>query len=584
MSNTTLTFEDLKSFEGVALANMIGEKWFKYHTQRTEVIARWKELRNYIFATDTNTTSNSSLPWKNKTTLPKLCQIRDNLHSNYISALFPNDDWLRWEGYSQEDSLKEKKQAIQSYISNKTRISDFRFVTSQLLYDYIDYGNAFAQVTYENSVSIDNQGNTNINYVGPRLYRISPLDIVFDPVAATFEDSFKIVRSVTTIGALVKRSKERPEDTKLADSLLRRQELVRAIGNKGFENLDKAEGFMMDGFGNYSEYLQSQVVEVLDFYGDLYNIDTNELYENRHIRVIDRMFTIVEEQIDSWTGTAPIFHVGWRLRQDNLWAMGPLENLVGMQYRIDHLENSKADAYDLAIHPPLKIKGDVESFVWGPGTEIHLDENGEVEEVLRNIQWVIAADNQIEVLEQKMEIYAGAPKEAMGVRSPGEKTAFEIQKLENAAGRIFQEKVSTFEVQLLERVLNSMLETAKRNMNAEDVVRVMDDDLGVEKFVKINKEDITASGKLRPIGARHFAAKAQLVQNLTGLANSTVWQDVKPHMSSRNLATLVEELLGLERFKLFAPERGVMEAQNVQRAVNQASEDLQMEQTQEPFA
>jgi hypothetical protein len=27
--------------------------------------------------------------------------------------------------------------------------------------------------------------------------------------------------------------------------------------------------------------------------------------------------------------------------------MGPLDNLVGLQYRIDHLENAKADALDL---------------------------------------------------------------------------------------------------------------------------------------------------------------------------------------------------------------------------------------------
>ena len=76
-------------------AKYIANTWFNFNSQRFSKIADWKELRNYIFATDTRTTSNQTLPWKNSTTLPKLCQIRDNLHSNYISALFPNDDWLR---------------------------------------------------------------------------------------------------------------------------------------------------------------------------------------------------------------------------------------------------------------------------------------------------------------------------------------------------------------------------------------------------------------------------------------------------------------------------------------------------------
>ena len=76
-------------------AAWVSNLWTAFNNQRREKIEEWKELRNYVFATDTTTTANQTLPWKNSTTLPKLCQIRDNLHSNYLSALFPNDDWLR---------------------------------------------------------------------------------------------------------------------------------------------------------------------------------------------------------------------------------------------------------------------------------------------------------------------------------------------------------------------------------------------------------------------------------------------------------------------------------------------------------
>lgn len=34
---------------------------------------------------------------------------------------------------------------------------------------------------------------------------------------------------------------------------------------------------------------------------------------------------------------------------------------------------------------------------------------------------VISADNAIALYENKMEEYAGAPKQAMGIRTPGEK-------------------------------------------------------------------------------------------------------------------------------------------------------------------
>ena len=570
--------ETLSAFGRDNEAKFIGLTWFNYNAQRQPLRDGWKELRNYIFATDTSTTTNKALPWKNSTTLPKLCQIRDNLHSNYISALFPNDDWLKWEGYSLNDATKSKVDAIEAYMANKTRESHFRSEVSKLVYDYIDYGNCFATVDYEASYILDTFGNKVIDYIGPRIRRISPIDIVFNPLANTFKDSFKIIRSLKTIGELRIMAEDEPDNAYLKEALAKRDHLMSRLNAVGIEEGDKDEGFQMDGFGNYNEYLQSGFVEVLDFYGDMHNQTTGELQRGRVITVIDRMWVIRNDAIPSWTGSAPIYHCGWRNRPDNLWAMGPLENLVGMQYRIDHLENLKADAMDLAVLPPLMIKGEVEEFVWGPGSEIHIDENGDVQELAKNVQWVIQAENAINLLEQRMEMYAGAPREAMGIRTAGEKTAFEVQQLQNAAGRIFQEKINTFEMEMLERVLNAMLEVSKRNLDRQDVVRVMDDDIGVQQFLTITKEDITASGKLRPIGARHFAAQSQLIQNITGIWNTNLAALIAPHTSGKQMAKLIEDALGLKRYDLFAPNVAIFEQQETSRLANQAAEDLQVEQ------
>jgi len=561
------------------LAKFIAMTWFDYNSQRQEKISLWKEVRNYVFATDTTTTTNKSLPWKNSTTLPKLCQIRDNLHSNYISALFPNDDWLKWEAYSRQDAEKKKTIAIEAYMSNKTRESHFRQEISKLLYDYIDYGNAFATVDYEASFVTNSHDEKIPDYIGPRARRISPLDIVFNPIAGSFKDSWKIIRKLIGKGDLMMMAQDEPENQYLQNAIKQRDLLCKNSGSFGIEDFDKSEGFQVDGFGNYQAYLGSNYVELLEFYGDTFDEDTHKLYRGHKIVIIDRMWVIENKPFDTWLGHAPIYHVGWRSRPDNLWAMGPLENLVGMQYRIDHLENLRADAMDLAVLPPLVIKGEVEEFEYKPNAEIHIDENGEVTELAKNAQWVIVAENNIDKLEMRMEQYAGAPREAMGIRSPGEKTMFEVQQLQNAAGRIFQEKTNVFEIELLERILNGMFEVAKRNLDREDVIKVVDDDLGVVQFMSITKDDITASGKLRAIGARHFGAQAQLVQNLVGLSNTPVWQQISPHISTKNLAALVEEVMGLNKYTLFSPNVAVLEQQETTRMANQASEDLQMEQS-----
>lgn len=554
--------------------------WDRFHQQRRGKIDEWKELRDYIFATDTTTTTNRFLPWKNSTTIPKLCQIRDNLHSNYMSALFPNDKWMKWQAADQDSATKQKAQTIEAYLENKTRLGHFQTEMSKLLYDYIDYGNAIATVTYEAN-SHELNGEKIAEYVGPRVYRVSPLDIVFNPLATSFDESFKIVRSIKTTGDLAKLAKSSPDQAFWQKALDNRDEVRKACAGYSVEDWDKYEGFQVDGFGNMYEYYMSDYIEVLEFYGDWYDVSKGELHENVHIIVTDRKTMVHKEPIPNWFGTSPFYHVGWRFRSDNLWAMGPLDNLVGMQYRMDHLENLKADAMDLAVHPMLKVKGEVEEWDWKPGGAIFLDSgDGDVQEFGMNLNGIITANNELNLLEQRMEMYAGAPREAMGIRSPGEKTAFEVQQLQNAGGRIFQEKITNFEIELVEPVLNSMLETSRRNMDGSDIIRVFDDEFGADMFESVTKMDITANGRIRPIGARHFAKQAQDLQNLMGVFNNPqVAQMIAPHVSAINLTSFIEDVTGLAAYEIFSPNVAVGENQETARQAGQAQEDLNVAQS-----
>lgn len=562
--------------EGDILAENISELFNNWGNQRQFWLDEQREKRNFLFATDTTKTSNSDLPWKNSTTLPKLTQIRDNLHANYMAALFPNDQWLKWEAYTQDAALKEKRDAIEAYMSNKVRESRLREVTSKLIYDYIDYGNAFCEVIFVNETKEDAEtGELIPGYIGPKLVRISPLDIIFNPTADSFENTPKIRRVVKTFGELLLERQENPEAGWIDEALKKSEAIRNMAGSFTDDDFDKSDGYMIDGFGTLKQYYQSNFVEILELTGDIYDPDTETFLKDHVITVIDRRFIVRKQIMPTWLSKGTMYHVGWRLRPDNLYAMGPLDNLVGMQYRIDHLENLKADVFDFIAFPPLKIIGEVKEFTWQPGEEIHIDEAGDVQMLIPDTT-ALNADFQINLLQQQMEEFAGAPKEAMGIRTPGEKTAFEVQSLQNAAGRIFQEKIVTFEM-MLEKALNAMLEVGRRNLEGSDTVRVLDDDLGVEQFIKITKDDITAAGKLRPIGARHFAVQAQLIQNLTGIFNSALGQVISPHISTKKLARLVESLFKVERFELVEDNVGIIEQLETQSIINQGAEDLEVE-------
>lgn len=533
------------------LATAIVDKYDKWAQLRQRWLDDKQEILEYIFATSTQGTTNDSLPWKNSIHVPKLCQIRDNLHSNYMAALFPTERPIKWEGSDQESNSIDKKKIIESYIENKLRMGDFETTVSRIVLDLIDYGNSFGRVEYINEWVKDPITDEKITgFVGPRLKVISPLDIVFDPTAESFAKTPKIIRSLRTLGSIKAEITENP-NSPFANVWDKIHQVRKAVTGLGPTESLRNKMYSMDGFASWNHYFSSGLVEVLEFFGDIYDEDTGDILQNQIVVVVDRSFIAQKIVNPSWLGKDNIFHCGWRLRPDNLYAMGPLDNLVGMQYRIDHLENAKADAFDLIIHPVMKIKGMVEDFEYGPGERIYTSEEGDVAFMSPDTT-MLNADTQIAMYEQKMEEMAGAPKQAMGQRTPGEKTAYEVQILENGSQRIFLNKTAYFEKVFIEPALNSMLELARRNLSNSDTIRILDNNLGIALFQQITKEDITAKGKIYPVGARHFARNANIIQNLTNFANSSIAKDpqVAVHISGKGLAKLMEELLDVERFEL----------------------------------
>ena len=572
MAGTTLDIVHLLDPQNLGAA--IATKWQTYKQFREKWETEKKELRNYVFATDTTSTANKKLPWANSTTTPKLTQIYDNLKANYSAALFPNANWLKWEASDEDSALKEKRDVIQAYMKNKLTQSNFEIISDKLLDDYVMYGNCFGTVEWVEDVEVLDTGEQLIKYIGPRAVRISPFDIVFDPTAAHWVDSPKIVRSIVKLGEVRRMIQEggNEEYEAIFDKMLgNRREVAMATQR------EKSEGFVADGFSSIEHYYGSDYVELLTFYGDIYDTDEDELLTNQKIIVADRAYVISQEKIASWLGHEPIFHAGWRSRPDNLYAMGPLDNLVGMQYRIDHLENLKADVFDQIAFPIQKIRGDVEEYDYAPGTKIYIGEEGDVSYLVPDTT-ALNADFQIDNLSNKMEELAGAPRMAMGIRTPGEKTAFEVGALQNAAGRIFQHKAEKFEREFLQPLLNAMLESARRNMDISDTIQVIDDMTGLALFESITRADIKGNGKLRPIGASHFAERAQRVQNITQMLQLKADATIGAHLSGKKVAEIISIELGEEA--LYGENIAVQEQLETQKAMQDAEaqnvEDLQI--------
>jgi hypothetical protein len=567
----------IPEYEPDAIARTVADMWVRYSSNKIGFDTEQKELREYLFATSTRDTANAKLPWKNSTVTPKLTQIRDNLHANYMAALFPNDEWFVWEGDDQDSMTQQKRDAIEGYMRQKLKQSKFEITAEQWVLDYIDAGNVFAGHEFVNLSKTDPAtGEVIEGYIGPRAVRVSPVDVVMDPTAASFHVSPFVRRIVRTCGDIRKDLKVLGDQGYDLDVLNKALKLRSNFTD--YADQLKSQGLVMDGFGSIEEYFRSGRVELLELWGDIYDEKTEEFYADHVCTVVDRTWLLRCQPNESWLGKRPWEHCGWRIRSDNLWAQGPLHQLIGMQYRIDHLENLQADVFDQIAHPVTKTKGTtVEDFTWGPGENIFCGEDGDVE-VLRPDSTALNADMKIDHLMARMEELAGAPKQAMGIRTPGEKTKYEVQTLENGAGRIFQAKINWLEKNVFEPLLNSMLEEARRKMGAKELIPVKDKELGTTTFIEITKDDLLGKGNLRPVGARHFAEDAKFVQELEHTLGAVEKSPLlKPHFSGIALARALEDRLGWRRYGIVKPNVAIEEQMDTQRLMNQAQESLAAE-------
>ncbi len=454
----------------------------------------------------------------------------------------------------------------------------FKHEIDKIILDYIDFGNCFATVEWSDQ-RVQQKDKTQAGFVGPTIRRINPLDMIMNPTAENFQSSPKIIRSMISMGELrdllqrMSNDENREEYETLFDYLKNVRFHARTFEG---DWIQRDRLYSMDGFTSFRAYLLSDFVEVLTFYGDWYDYHNDEFQKNRVITVVDRHKLIGNKPNPSFFGYPPIFHAPWRKKQDNLWGMGPLDNLVGMQYRLDHIENMKADIMDLVTYPVQKIKGFVEDFTWQPGEKIFVSEEGDVELVVPNVE-PLRLNTEAQYITANMEEMAGAPKEAMGFRSPGEKTKYEVQRLENASARVFQNKITQFEEQIIEPLLNAMLELARRNLSGSTVIKVFDDDFKIASFQELTVEDITGIGRIKPIAARHFAEQAELIQNLTNLTGSGLWQTVQPHFSGIKMAKVLEDIFDLKDYEIITPFVALAEQAEGQKMAQALQEQLQQQ-------
>ena len=560
-SGSMLSVADIET-----LATRIGEMWDRYNIDRRVALKIGEEARQYVHALDIDSTSAKDLPHKNRTHQPKLTELSDVLQSQYFEASISMPNFFKFKGEKPEDEIKAPK--IEAWIRTKLEQKKFReTVGRQLINDYVTYGNVIPSVDYV--IEHDDEGK--LSYRGPLVKRISPLDIVFNPRAESFQKTPKIQRTLIHIAELADLPKKFPN----AGFIMGAINNIESTRQQGVVNdwveLIKERAIQIDGFGSMDDYYKQDLVEILIYRGDVYNPETGKSQRRRIVYVADRMFILRNEPLASPFGYDGTHHCGWRIRPDNLWAQGPLDNLVGMQYRIDHLENLKADIFDQIAHPVIKIKGDdvVEPEEgWAPGAVYSMGVESDVD-ILKPDATALNANTEIATYHHLMELFAGVLPQNKGERTPGEKTAFEVDKLDKAGSMPFIDKARNFE-RMLETVLKEIFELMLINYDGNDYVEIFNDISGELELRQLAQEEITARGTFVATGARHFQRRARLISEMANFMQGPM-QDpkIRAHVSGEVLAKLFENIMDFGDDDLIEPFAGTKEDVHMQ-AIAQA--------------
>jgi len=577
----TLNYKDKN-----ALAGGIVAQWSQWNSSRQQAMELWAEIDSYLHATDTSELEGGN-NFDHKTHLPILSELHEDLIAIVYSTMFPHEDWLSWKGFEINAITKKIRQKVLSYIKQCHAMNGFSVQMRKCIDDLVRYGNCFTQAYYKDD-SMESEEGMVSGYAGPAVKRISPYDIAFNPVAREFSKTPKIIRELVTVGDFFEMTQNASEDdlcvsTDGVDRILSR----RTGKSSDYTERYKDKQYIPQGFGSIDEYYTSGYVELLWFYGDFFSSEDNSFAKKRCVVVVDRDTVVIDKE----ELFPAIFKGGWTARPDNLWSQGPLDKVVGINYMINHRENSKNDAIDKFTYPDRAYVGDVEEIydeVTGH-TKYIMPEGGSVTDI-RPDSTVLTFDNQIMMHRDLARTSARLPQQLAGFRTAGEKTATEVQSLNDGAFRGFINKVAQVEEDALEPLVQAEIRIAKNNFSS--IIKVLEEDEdGIMLTTQITEEDLSANGKLIPFGSRRFSRQLQQLQGLTQLANTQIGQMVAPHLNTYNLAKTVEELYGFDKFGFvnkFASIDEQMEMQErqmlaQQEAVQQSSEptSLEMQMMQE---
>ena len=531
-------FTDIRSDQlAVALAN----KFRLMMLARQARFTLWTELHDFAMQTDTSDTSNAT-SWKNNIAVPVIPYILDVLTAQYYRILFPQKDWFEVVPH---DILKNAQKAkfVKAYLLRQFAQLNVQPKLREVIRETVLYGNSLCGFVEQ----------------GGKLVFVKPpiQDWCRDVFAQNFDNSFLACRFRVPYASLfslypedkVRRMGDIYKDSELYTSWLKNRNLM----------IEKYNPFLTDRLN------QRGFAELIYFYGDFYNEETQEILKDRLI-IVGNGTTILynEECLDK-----PFVQAQYRETLDDGYGTG-LENLTGIAWHINKLQNNIADVMDIIANPICVVKSENDvKFNYVPNAQIQMSREDSIEFISPDHS-VLNQYKQIDFLFEMAKKVSGAQEEKIGQRQPGEKTATEVTLLSQGADNLFEHFAKQFEyfviIPLLKKAYRMFVENVTKQ--GQMPFTYFDQTSGM------NESIIFTAGELDNmefdfVGASQMVDQSTKAQQcITLLELRAKYPEVHNNISG---AAVVEQLikdLGVVNPNIFKPGEGIEE--DIRMAIQQS--------------
>jgi len=516
-----------QQYETRGITGHVYSLWTKWAAERISKEKVWLQCEKaYLSKFDA---SQGTPKWKSRAFVPASFAAVENIHSQIMSGLFPNERFF--DVKPMDEGFELRADAAKELLYQQVYASDYRTNVSHFLKQLITIGNSAAIVDWSEEYSGDEK-----IFSGSRFKTLDMKYFHVDPFASDPETANKLRKYWLTYEEAEALEIFEPGALKL---------LKGTAGNGGISaSQEDANHIATAQAADMTSGMDTDrgSIEITELWGS-FEVD-GEAYHN-YVCSVGNGVLLRLQPSPYEHGRDPFVFARFSVVAGEAYGIGALEPALPLQYLINSFTNQKVDELSIIINGMFKFKDDgiidIDNLVSEPGALFEVGDMDNLQPVAP-ASAVALAYQEISDLERKFEEATGAIKLVAGGTTDGARTATEVMALTQSGNSRFNEILSQVETSVIRPSLRMYLSNAAQFMEEEQVIKILGrDDLDeIEAWTSIHPDDLRGRYDIKPGGSRLVAMREfrlknmmtylQTVGQVQALAPRLDWAKINKHI------------------------------------------------------